>query len=134
MSKASTAECVADVKAVLGEGPVWVAEEAALYWVDIKGWKIFRLRDSGEVDEWETPMRIGSIVPQESGGFIAGTEEGFAEVALDENRFELLFNPEGHLPDNRFNDGKTDRFGNFWAGTMDDLEKEALGTLYRLHP
>ena len=34
--------CVADVGAMLGEGPVWVAREAALYWVDIKGRKIFR--------------------------------------------------------------------------------------------
>ena len=134
MSQDSTAQCVADVKAVLGEGPVWVAEEAALYWVDIKGRKIFRLRDSGKVKQWDTPMRVGSITPQESGGFIAGTEHGFAEVSLDEERFELLFNPEEHLPDNRFNDAKTDRFGNLWAGTMDDREAEALGTLYRLHP
>ena len=43
MTADSTVACVADVHAVLGEGPVWVAREAALYWVDIKGRKIFRL-------------------------------------------------------------------------------------------
>ena len=39
----SSAKCVADVHAVLGEGPVWVRRESALFWVDIKGLKIFRL-------------------------------------------------------------------------------------------
>ena len=126
--------CVADVKAVLGEGPVWVARDQALYWLDIKGRKIFRLGDSGDLSQWETPMRVGSIAPRESGGFIAGTEDGFAEIDLDEGRFKVFHNPEEHLPDNRFNDGKTDAAGRFWAGTMDDREEQALGTLYRLDP
>ena len=43
MTTSKTVECVADVKAVLGEGLVWVRGEAALYWVDIKGYKVFRL-------------------------------------------------------------------------------------------
>jgi sugar lactone lactonase YvrE len=134
MPESSTAQCVADVKAVLGEGPVWVPHEAALYWLDIKGRKIFRLSDAAGIQQWDTPMRIGAIAPKASGGFIAGTEYGFAEIDLDERSFDVQFNPEDHLPSNRFNDGKTDRLGQFWAGTMDDREEEALGTLYRLHP
>src|SRR4051812_28556091 len=63
----STPECVADVHAVLGEGPVWVADEQALYWVDIKGRKIFRLDESGKRDEWPTPMRVGSLAPRVGG-------------------------------------------------------------------
>src|SRR6185369_13845658 len=74
----STVQCVADVRAVLGEGPVWVEREQALYWVDIKGRKIFRLDKSGELRGWSTPFRVGSIVPRKSGGFIAGTDEGIA--------------------------------------------------------
>ncbi|NUT00240.1 MAG: SMP-30/gluconolactonase/LRE family protein, partial [Sphingomonas sp.] len=64
MSADSTVSCVADVHAVLGEGPVWVARESALYWLDIKGQKIFRVGDDGQVTEWATPTRIGSIVPR----------------------------------------------------------------------
>ena len=48
-------QCIADVQAVLGEGPVWVAREAALYWLDIKGLKIFRLGDDGTRSDWPTP-------------------------------------------------------------------------------
>lgn len=134
MASESTVRCIADVQAVLGEGPVWVSREAALYWVDIKGRKIFRRDSVGGVREWETPVRVGSIAPRASGGFITGTDGGIMAVSLDEETFDLLINPEENLPDNRFNDGKVDRDGRFWAGTMDDQEKEVWGTLYRVDP
>lgn len=127
-------ECVADVKAVLGEGPVWVVREAALYWVDINGEKLFRLGDDGTVRSWDTPMRIGSLVPRAGGGFVAGTNQGLAFIDLEAERFEVFANPEAEIANNRFNDGKVDRSGRFWAGTMDNREREALGTLYRLDP
>ncbi len=126
----SEVQCVADVHAVLGEGPVWVEREAALYWLDIKGRKIFRLANDGELSEWETPVRVGSLAPRASGGFIGGTDEGLAAIDPASGRFEILHHPEAHLPDNRFNDGKVDRRGRFWAGSMDDTEQDAAGTLY----
>lgn len=132
MDYAPEAKCVADVSAVLGEGPVWVARDRALYWVDIKGLKIFRLDLHGELTTWSTPFRICSLAPRTRGGFIAGTEKGFAIVDLDRSGFEPFANPELHCPGNRFNDGKLDRQGRFWAGTMDDGEKSASGVLYRL--
>jgi len=130
----SNLHCVADVHALLGEGPVWVAREAALYWVDIKALKIFRLDERGEVQQWRTPFRVGSIAPRASGGFIAGTEHGIAAFDPASGRLEILFHPEESLPGNRFNDGKVDRSGRFWVGTMDDKERAASGTLYRIGP
>ena len=125
--------CVADVRSTLGEGPVWVAAEQALYWVDIKGRKIFRLKD-GELSEWDTPCRVGSIAPKASGGFIAGTDRGLENVDLDAARFQVFADPEHGRPHNRFNDGKIDRQGRFWAGTMDDTQRAASGALYRIDP
>jgi D-xylonolactonase len=130
----SPVQCVADVQAVLGEGPVWVTREAALYWVDIVGKKIFRLDSAGYLSEWPTPLRVGSIVPRTSGGFIAGTDQGIAAIELEADKFEVLLNLEQQLPGNRFNDGKVDRRGRFWAGTMDDRERESSGTLYVIEP
>jgi len=125
---------VADVKALLGEGPIWVAREQALYWLDIKGRRLLRLDDRG-VREWPTPMRVGSIAPRAAGGFVAGTDAGLFTVEIDEEvRLTAIANPEVQLPDNRFNDGKVDREGRFWAGTMDDTEQAAVGALYRLDP
>jgi len=135
MSAESSVQCVADVHAVLGEGPVWVAREAALYWLDIKGRKIFRLgEEDGSFAQWPTPMRVGSIAPRRNGAFIAGTDEGIAVVDPGSDRFEIVANPEEALPGNRFNDGKVDRRGRFWAGTMDDSERAATGTLYCVGP
>jgi D-xylonolactonase len=80
-------------------------------------------------------MRVGSIAPRDGGGFIAGTDGGFYTVEVgDQLAFSRLFDPEEDRPDIRFNDGKVDRHGRFWAGTMDDTEQEAVGILYRLDP
>lgn len=130
----SAIRLAADVQALLGEGPLWVEREAALYWVDIKGRRILRLDESG-LRQWSTSMRVGSIAPRADGGFIAGTDEGlFALELADEAVFTPIGNPEANLPDNRFNDGKVDRHGHFWAGTMDDTEKASVGSLYRVGP
>jgi D-xylonolactonase len=132
MAPESTVRCIADVHAVLGEGPVWVEREQALYWLDIKGRKIFRLDEGQTLREWPAPMRIGSLAPRSGGGFIGGTEDGIALIDPESDRFEIVAQPEQALPDNRFNDGKLDRQGRFWAGTMDDEERQASGTLYRM--
>lgn len=130
----SALQCVADVHALLGEGPVWVARETALYWLDIKGHKIFRIDDGGELSEWPTPIRICSLAPRRNGGFIGGTEGGIAIIDPPARRFDIVTDPERQLPGNRFNDGKVDRRGRFWAGTMDDAERETTGTLYCVDP
>jgi D-xylonolactonase len=125
--------CIADVKAVLGEGPVWVEREQALYWVDIPEHRIFRWSDTEDVREIWAP-HICSLVPRAAGGFIGGGYDGFWEIDLEQPLFRLIDNPEPDLDFNRFNDGKTDREGRFWAGTMDRHEREATGSLYRLDP
>jgi sugar lactone lactonase YvrE len=133
MPESNTPICVAEVAAVLGEGPVWSARENALYWVDIKGRRIFRRAfDSGEITAWHPPFRVCALAPRESGGFVAGGENGFAFVDPAADRYDLHANPEPERPTNRFNDGKLDREGRFWAGTMDDEEVLASGALYRL--
>lgn len=131
-AKASEVALVSDCRATLGEGPVWVAREAALYWVDIKGRRIFRRDEAGAVSEWPTPCRVGAIAPCIDGGFIAGTDQGLALVDLEAGRFDIVGNPEPERATNRFNDGKVDRAGRFWAGSMDDEEKSAVGALYRV--
>lgn len=135
IDNADSVECIADCSAVLGEGPVWVERETALYWVDIKAPLIWRWDFGNDlVSHWTPPFRVGSLAPRAEGGFVAGTDQGFALVDLEANRYDVIANPEIDRPRNRFNDGKLDRAGRFWAGTMDDEEIEAAGALYRLDP
>lgn len=123
--------------ALLGEGPVWVAREAALYWVDIEGAAIFRwIAASGATTSWMPPFAVGALAPRAAGGFVAATANGFALIDPAAGRYQPLHDPEPHFPRNRFNDGKLDRHGRFWAGTMDGdgAHAHARGSLYRLDP
>lgn len=128
-------DCVVRAGALLGEGPLWVAHEQALYWVDIVAPRVHRfVPATGASTSWTPPFRIGSIGSRASGGFVGGTERGFVLIDPDFKRFKLLCDPEDHLPYNRFNDGKVDERGRFWAGTMDEREEQGSGALYRLDP
>lgn len=124
-------ECIAAVGAVLGEGPVWVGREQALYWVDIPEKRVFRRSETGELRTFDVTTHICSLAPRAGGGFIGAGYDGFLEIAFD-GEIRLIGNPQGEGEANRFNDGKVDRHGRFWAGTMDRSEREASGSLYRL--
>lgn len=126
-------ECLADVRATLGEGPVWVAAEAALYWVDIPARQVFRWSQAGGLRRIAVDRHVCSLLPRARGGFIGGGYDGFVAVSAD---FAVtpIGDPEPDLPGNRFNDAKIDRAGRLWAGTMDRAEAEASGSLYRMEP
>jgi xylono-1,5-lactonase len=132
MSPAAEVTCIADVRATLGEGPAWVEREHALYWVDIPEQRVFRWSAADGTRTFEPGLNICSLVPRSGGGFIGGGYEGFLAIELEAGDFRTIGSPEPDLPNNRFNDGKTDREGRFWAGTMDRTEREASGSLYRL--
>ena len=119
----------------LGEGPVWVERDAALWFVDIERPAVHRFDPVTRTHtSFTPPWRIGSIAPRAGGGFIAGTEAGFALVDPVANRWEIFSDPETDRPENRFNDGKVDPAGRFWAGTMDDTKRHWQGSLYRVDP
>lgn len=126
-------ECIADVGAVLGEGPVWVKREGALYWVDIPQKMLFRWSEADGVRSIKMADYVCSIVPREIGGFIGGGYDGLISIAADYSVTPLTQpDAQAALGHNRFNDGKVDRHGRFWAGTMDRAERTASGSLYRI--
>ena len=125
--------CVVDCHNVLGEVPVWDVAEQALYWVDIEGALLQRLTPStGLVDCLQMPERIASFALRESGGLIVAFASGLALLDLPSMAITWIARPEAHLPGNRFNEGKCDRMGRFWAGTMDDSLQAHTAGLYRV--
>jgi L-arabinonolactonase len=122
----------------LGESPLWDERLGLLYWIDIYGERLGALDvATGDWTVWPTRQRFGSIaLTTVPGRLLAGTAAGLEIVQVDKsgvNRLNLLAAPELHIPGNRFNDGKTDRQGRFWAGTMEDAETGLrTGAMYRL--
>ncbi len=127
------AERVLEAGDVLGECPIWSPAERALYWVDILGRAVHRLVPAtGEHRAWPTPEQVGAIGFRAGGGLIAACRDGFATLDLATGALTRLIDPEPDRPDHRFNDGRVDRAGRFWAGTLNDDHTTASGALYRL--
>ena len=133
----SQAISVIDTQCILGESPLWSADEQALYWVDIQNAMIHRhIPGSGEYRKWPVETEIGSIGLGADGRLICGTRMGFGWFDLDTGKLEIVADPEGdgRLNTKRLNDGKVDRAGRFWCGSMEDPGHGPVGSLYRLDP
>ena len=132
-------ERVSDLTCTVGESPLWSADEAAWYWVDIPAKRIWRLdAATGALRHWNTGEMAACIALKESGGLIAGMETGIYSLELGEAQLAsatLLARPQAQElgAGMRFNDGRCDRQGRFWAGTMfmDMAAARADGRLYR---
>lgn len=128
----SQVELLIDAKATLGEGPCWHAEEQALYWVDILEKKLHRYDPAtGSEQNWLLPEPVGCVAARKTGGLIIALQNGFAFFDPQSGTHEWIRKIEADLPATRFNDGKCDPKGRFWAGTMDTSDpRQPIGSLY----
>ena len=128
----SEARLAWEVGAELGEGPVWVERDQALWFTDIKQHKVHRLHPaSGDRTSWDAPEQVGFVLPARSGGFVAGLQSGLYRFDPDGGSFDLLAEVEPDLPNNRLNDGVVDPAERLWFGTMDNNERGKTGAFYR---
>ena len=124
---------VSKVGAELGEGPIWVEREAALWFVDIKSRRAHRWHPvSREHRSWAAPEQPGFLAPLRAGGFIVGLKTGLHRFDPQSGEFAHLADVEPQRPDNRLNDGSVSPEGELWFGSMHDPETERTGALYRL--
>lgn len=128
-------ELVCDATAELGEGPIWDWRDGCLWWVDILGRTLHRFDpDRGTDSRHDVGRMIGTVVVRGSGGVVIAAADGFRGFDPRTGAFEALGDPEADIPGNRFNDGKCDPRGRFWAGTMSIREEPGRGSLYTLEP
>lgn len=126
--------CLLDTKSTLGEGPSWDEEKEVLYWVDILQKKAHRYDPAQHKNSTvQLDQAPGTIAPREGGDVILALENGFFFYNWISDVLDPIANPESHLPNNRFNDGKCDPAGRFWAGSMDSAEEAGKGKLYCLY-
>lgn len=121
------------INALVGEGPIWDDEAQILYWIDILSNKLYVYDPVEETnEEYDVGQHVGTVVPRQSGGVMLALYRGFASFDLETQVLTIINDPEAHLDGNRFNDGKCDPAGRFWAGTMAYENPSTQGSLYRM--
>jgi sugar lactone lactonase YvrE len=130
-----------DSRDSLGEAPVWCVDQRVLFWTDWAQNLIHRLIPaSGRTKSWRLDERIGSLVLREGGGAVLALQSGFSFFDFDSGTSALIVDPDPEHPKHELNDGKCDRRGRFWAGTMvspladlpADLKDADKGAVFRL--
>lgn len=129
-----TADLVLDAQDTTGEGPVWCPRTALLWWTDIPGKRLHRLDPaSGAHEVFATPGRVGCFALREQGdGLLVAMDHAIGILQPETGRFTQLVEVETDKDKNRFNDGRCDRRGRLFAGTMTSgTDAPADGALWR---
>ena len=118
---------------ILGESPVWDDRTQCLYWVDIRRPAIRRLQaDSGHIDSWAMPDLVGSIALTDEGRLLVALPQFIALFDFVSGSLEAFARPPELVSGHRFNDGRCDRQGRFWVGSMHNITRAPEGVLYKL--
>lgn len=117
----------------LGESPFWHPGESRLYWVDIPGRQVWRqgLRDR-EPERWDLPQEPGCIAPARQGGWVIALRDGLYRAPVWGGPLQLLHAATHDTNKVRFNDGRCDPLGRFWAGTIYEPRDAAMAELWCL--
>lgn len=121
-------------RADLGEGPCWHAARGTLWWIDITGRRVFESAlDAAAPREWPVGQMVGCVVPERSGGLVAALHDGIYRLDPETGSTALIARAPGHDPAGfRFNDGKVDPQGRFWAGTLSLTGVRGAARLYSM--
>jgi sugar lactone lactonase YvrE len=131
----SLLRCVLDIRASLGECPVWSGDEQVLYWVDINAPSLNRFDPAtGENIAMPMPESIGCFALCASGGFVVALRNGFWLASKDGKLTRKVGNAPYDAAHHRFNDGRCDARGRLFAGYMNEARDTASAALVRLDP
>lgn len=122
------------VSNVLGEGVQWHIESQSIWWTDIQTATLFNFSIADKkLTTFAMPDRVGCFsFTNTEHELIVAFAKGIARYNLQTQKMTWIAQPERDNRGNRFNDGRVDRQGRFWAGTMVEREtnQEQVGALY----
>lgn len=105
--------------AITGESPLWDHARQCLWWIDIQAQRLLRTTMDGETQAIPCPWQPGFIAHGESGALVAGLENGLWSFAPESRSWTHVTAVEDDRPAMRLNDGKPDRHGRLFFGSMD---------------
>ena len=113
--------CVVQSGDSLGESVIWCPRTRKVWWLDILKPCLQSFDPaSGAHQVYPLPgPNCGCAALRASGGFVLAMDNGLHGFDPETGRLDFLFHPEPEPPTNRYNDGRCDRRGRFWLGTMD---------------
>ena len=121
----------------LGETPIWVPEENALYWVDWGGEPTCRyVAGTGQFTTFPVGPAVTALARRASGGLIAIAQDGIYGWDPKSNQYtRIIGQPNPDKPHMIFNDAAVDRQGRLLVGTVNmDDPFSPEGSLCRLDP
>lgn len=122
-----------EIKAELGEGAYWNHLTQTFYWVDIEGKKLYIFDPATQKNRsFDTPSRIGTVVPANSTEAMVALEDGIHILNTDDGSLMMYAEIESKIADNRMNDGKCDPAGRLWVGSMHMPQSTANGSVYMI--
>jgi sugar lactone lactonase YvrE len=120
-------ECAHAGDDFLGESPFWSVREQSLYWINCeRSPRISRLKSSGEVTHWPMPERVGAIVPCSDGRLLVALARGIFDFEPESGTLQLRARSD-HPSKLVLHEGKCDRQGRFWIGTINTAYPEETG-------
>ena len=133
MPERATARLALDARAQLGECPLWSVAEQKLYWIDIGGHAVHRFDpQSGDNQHWPMHCAPGCIALAAAGGLVVAMADGWYRFHPDHGQLSKIAPAPYYGSDTRFNDGRCDAAGRFWAGTMYEPRTKELASMYCL--
>jgi sugar lactone lactonase YvrE len=128
-------EPVLRIEAALGECPLWDAGAGVLWWVDILAPALNRFDPAtGANTVIAMDEHIGCVARRAGGGFVAGLRSGLWLLDEAGAKTDFVVNPQGEGAPSRFNDGRADPWGGFWAGSIWEPRDRNGAALWRLAP
>ncbi len=116
----------------LGEGPLWHPERQQFLWFDILGQRLLA-QDADGPREWRFDRMASAAGWIDRDRLLIATETGLAVMDLIDGALTDLVAVEADHPDTRSNDGRADRQGGFWFGTMGKQAQAGAGAIYRYY-
>jgi L-arabinonolactonase len=120
---------ILSVRNTVGEGILWDWRRHRLWWTDIPSRHLYRYDwNSGTTEVLDAPERVGSFgFVRESEELIVAFATGIAMYDPHQKTVDWIARPDEVVPGIRFNDGRVDRLGRFWSGTMVESGSHANG-------
>lgn len=117
----------------VGESPFWHPLEQRLYWLDNEADLLWRMTPGqGPCESWPMPSTPGCMAPARGGGLVIALRDGIYRARDWQGPLTLLAPAQHDTATTRFNDGKCDGQGRFWAGTIYEPRNAADAALYCL--